>query len=71
MKLHDLVAVGNRVDDRSGQLPVAKRERSTGLGLAAWTGQALPLAVAEVAQQQHFNCTAGAAVAEQARREHA
>ena len=70
VKLHDLVAVGDCVDDRGGQLPVAKRERSAGLGLAARAGQALPLAVAEVAQQQHFDCTAGAAVAEQARREH-
>ena len=71
VKLHDLVAVGDCVDDRGGQLPVAKRERSAGLGLAARAGQALPLAVAEVAQQQHFDCTARTPVAEQARREHA
>ena len=71
VKLHDLVAVGDRVDDRGGQLPVTKRERSAGLCLSARSGQALPLAVAKVAQQQHFDRTAGAAVAEQARREHA
>ena len=71
VKLYDLVAVGDRIDDRGGELPVAKRERSAGLGLAARPGQALPLAVAKVAQQQHLDRTAGAAVAEQARRKHA
>ena len=71
MKLHDFVAVCDRVDDRGGQLPVAKRERSAGLCLSARSGQALPLAVAKVAQQQHLDRAAGAAVAEQARREHA
>ena len=55
VKLYDLVAVGDRIDDRGGELPVAKRERGAGLGLAARPGQALPLAVAKVAQQQHLD----------------
>ena len=71
MKLHDLVAIGDRIDDRGSQLPVAERERSAGLSLASRSGQALPFSVAEVAQQQHLDRSAGAAVSEQARRKHA
>ena len=70
MKLNDLVAVGNRVNDRGGQLPVAERERGARLGLTSRSGQALPFAVAEVAQQQHLDRAAGAPVPEQPCRKH-
>ena len=71
MKLHDLVAIGDRIDDRGGQLPIAERECSAGLGLASRSGQTFPFAVAEVAQQQDLDRSAGTAVSEQARRKHA
>ena len=70
MKLHDLVAIGDRIDDRGSQFPVTERQRSAGLCLASRPGQALPFSVAEVAQQQHLDRAAGAAVSEQARRKH-
>ena len=65
MKLHDLVAIGDRIDDRGSQFPVTERQRSAGLSLAPRPGQALPFSVAEVAQQQHLDRAAGAPVPEQ------
>ena len=68
MKLHDLVAIGDRIDDRGSQFPVTERQRSAGLCLASRPGQALPFAVAEVAQQQYLDRAASTPVPEQTRR---
>ena len=65
VKLHDLVAIGDRIDDRGSQFPVTERQRSAGLCLASRPGQALPFSVTEVAQQQHLDRSAGAPVPEQ------
>ena len=71
VKLQDLVSVLNRVHDRGGKRAFAKGQLRAGACLAARTRETLPLSVAQVAQQHDLHAPAGAALAEQPRREHA